>query len=320
MRLARRLKHFWVAGRFWLRSDCVDLSAAFAYHSLQSFFPALLIALAWLSRVLGDGQILRSRLELLMQQWLPASTLSTFVEALDRFSRQGLGAGLLGGFFLLLSAGNIYLTLQRGADRLWWNRPYDIQDGHWSGAVRRFVWLRLKAFLVLFVIGLLAVIDQFFTAVRVFGSSAIRDNLFAVLPPSLRWIGSISTLADLLASLMFAFAAAWLVLWFLPSRPVPARSFIPGALLIALGLTGLNVVLGRALLALGVSFQAYGVVGGVMLVVIWIWLIGALLYYGQCLCVVLAHRRGHRALGGDPHRLSHRSGGAVGSGWKGDRP
>ena len=33
--------------------------------------------------------------------------------------KQGFGAGLLGAMFLMVTAGNAYLTLQRGADRLW---------------------------------------------------------------------------------------------------------------------------------------------------------------------------------------------------------
>ena len=39
------MKIGWWAYRLWDRQDCIDLSAAFAYHSLQSFFPVLLIAL-----------------------------------------------------------------------------------------------------------------------------------------------------------------------------------------------------------------------------------------------------------------------------------
>jgi membrane protein len=48
--------------------------------------------------------------------------------------------------------------------------------------------------------------------------------------------------------------------------------------------------LGRSLLLLGVRFQAYGVVGGVLVLTFWIWLVGVLLYYGQCLSVVLTRR------------------------------
>ncbi|MEB3266705.1 MAG: YihY/virulence factor BrkB family protein [Cyanobacteriota bacterium] len=313
-------KHLWLAGRLWLRNDCVDLSAAFAYHSLQSFFPALLIALAWLSRVLGDGQILRSRLELAMQQWLPEPTLEVVVEALDRFSRQGLGAGLLGAFFLFISAGNIYLTLQRGADRLWWNRPYDTPAFPWLDLVKRFIWLRLKAFLVVLAIGLLVVMDQLLTTLRVFGSAAIKQGLIQFLPPSVSWVGSISTMADLLTSLLSGFVAAWLVLWFLPSRRVPILPLVPGASLIAVGLTSLNLLLGRALLLLGFRFQAYGVVGGAMLVILWIWLIGALLYYAQCLSVVAARRAGFRLRGGDPHLRFIETANMVEAGWCDDGP
>jgi membrane protein len=314
------LRYLWLAGRLWLRADCVDLSAAFAYHSLQSFFPALLIALAWLSRILGNDQILRSRVELVMQEWLPQPTLQAFVEALDRFSRQGLGAGLLGAFFLILSAGNIYLTLQRGADRLWWNRPYDNPAHPWVALVKRYVRLRLKAFLVLLVIGLVVVIDQFATTIRVFGSTALKQGLLTMLPPSVGWLGSISVVANLSTSLISGFLAAWLMLWFLPSRRIPVLPLIPGACLVAVGLTGLNLLLGRALVLLGFRFQAYGVVGGVMLVFLWIWLIGALLYYAQCFSVITARRRGYRLQVGDPHCQLDSSTATLGSGWMKDGP
>ena len=33
------LKSLWGACERWSKSDCIDLSAAFAYYTLQSFFP-----------------------------------------------------------------------------------------------------------------------------------------------------------------------------------------------------------------------------------------------------------------------------------------
>ena len=36
----------WRAGQRWVNHECVDLSAAFAYFTLQSIFPLLLIALS----------------------------------------------------------------------------------------------------------------------------------------------------------------------------------------------------------------------------------------------------------------------------------
>jgi membrane protein len=48
--------------------------------------------------------------------------------------------------------------------------------------------------------------------------------------------------------------------------------------------------LGRALLALGLRFQAYGVVGGILLLTLWVWLVGVILYYAQCFSLVLSPR------------------------------
>jgi len=302
LRWRYRIRPCWQAYRLWLRADCVDLSAAFAYHTLQSFLPALLLALALFSRMFGAGRILRLRLEDGLSQIVPEGAMPPLVDVVDRFSRQGLGAGILGALFLVLSAGNIYLTLQRGADRLWWNRPFDTQDFRFSLFLTRFFFLRLKAFVVVLVAGLFVVFDQFISAFRVVASSTLRDVLTDSLPLALGWLASISSLGDLLLSLFVGFLASWLTLWVLPSRPVPWMPLLPSALLISVGLTLLNLLLGNALLALGFRFQAYGVVGAVMLITLWIWLVGVLLYYGQCLAVVLARRGGGRqwrsALGG----------------------
>jgi membrane protein len=41
------------------------------------------------------------------------------------------------------------------------------------------------------------------------------------------------------------------------------------------------------LFLLGLRFQAYGVIGGVLVLTLWVWLVGVVLYYGQCLSLVL---------------------------------
>jgi membrane protein len=61
-------------------------------------------------------------------------------------------------------------------------------------------------------------------------------------------------------------------------------------LLVGTALTLLNLLLGRSLVAMGLRFQAYGVVGAVLVLTLWVWLVGVILYFGQCLGVVLASR------------------------------
>ena len=284
----RRFRPIWKAYLLWLRADCVDLSAAFAYHTLQSFFPALLIALSVASRLLGRDVERYDRLILAVGQVLPASALPGFEATLRRFTNQGFGAGILGLVLLALGASNIYLTLQRGADRLWWNRPFGFDHLSWQEHVRRFLALRLKALMLLLFVGLLIVVDQLFSTVRLFGSRGFHDQLQALLPGPLIWMSSLSSGINLLISLLIGFGATLVFLWMLPSRRVPFRPLIPGALLVSGSLTLSNLLLGRSLLALGLRFQAYGVVGGVLLLTLWVWLVGALLYFGQCFSVVLS--------------------------------
>ncbi|MFM7087496.1 MAG: YihY/virulence factor BrkB family protein [Cyanobium sp.] len=299
--IRRSCRLLWKAYTLWLRADCIDLSAAFAYHTLQSFFPALLIMLSVFSRFLGADQQLLLRIDAQVGTVLPAASMPLFEQALQRFMTQGANAGLLGLLLLVLSANNIYLTLQRGADRLWWNRPADLVPLPWPRLLRRFLLLRLKAMALLLIISLLVVLDQLVSHLRLFGSRALRQGLDFIWPDAWSPMVNVSGGVDLLVSLLIGAAAMLLILWWLPSRRIPVRPLLWPALLVGSSLTALNLLLGRVLVALGVRFQAYGVVGGVLLLTLWIWLAGVLVYYGQCLGVVLARRGQGRGSGSALH-------------------
>ena len=108
----------WRASQRWSDAACVDLSAAFAYFTLQSFFPLLLIALSVAARVFGRKDSL-DKLITFVAQILPPSAVDLVDSTLRGLVAQGFGAGLFGVIVLVITASNAYLTLQRGADRLW---------------------------------------------------------------------------------------------------------------------------------------------------------------------------------------------------------
>lgn len=292
----RSLRTLWHAYLLWLRADCIDLSAAFAYHTLQSFFPALLIGLSVASRWLGRDRDLLDRLLHLIAQIIPISSQPVVEETLTRFLRQGLGAGLLGFLLLALSANNIYLSLQRGADRLWWNRSMDFQVLNPRQLVTRFITLRLKAFLLLVIVGPLIVLDQWISNIRFIGFTFVRSWIDPFLPTFLRVSASVSFGLDISISLLIASLVTLALLWWLPSRSIPLAPLMPAAVLAGSAITLLNLLLGRSLLALGLRFQAYGVVGCILLFTLWIWIVGAILYYGHCFAVVRTrHSPGRRS-------------------------
>ena len=60
--LHRLVRSLWYACLRWAKCDCVDLSAAFAYYTLQSIFPILLISLSIASWFLGRQDALEGKI------------------------------------------------------------------------------------------------------------------------------------------------------------------------------------------------------------------------------------------------------------------
>ena len=282
---------FWRAYRLWDREDCVDLSAAFAYHTLQSLFPILLIALGVASRVLGRVDGLSDQLLAVADQFLPESAQSVVSATLLKLIRQGTGAGLIGAVFLLISSTNAYLSLQRGADRLWGFRPCLQPIDHWSRPVWRFIRGRIESFALVVLIGIFVVLDQLTTNLRLLSPGSWRLLLQSWMPSWLQLWKPVPWVIDIALSLLIACTLAYALLALLPTRRIPHRPLIPGAVLIGVSLTSFNAALGRSLLSLGNRFQAYGLIGGVLLLSLWVWLVALVVYYGMAVSVVLSRRR-----------------------------
>ena len=284
------IKSLWGACARWSKSDCIDLSAAFAYYTLQSFFPILLISLSIASWFLGKQEGLDQQIISVAAQILPPSVVELVETTLFKLIDQGFGAGILGAMFLLFTAGNAYLSLQRGSDRLWEDElPSRKVNSAWQEQASKFLRNRIEAFLIVFFIGFLMVLDQISANLRMIPSTVL-DNL----SNSSNFLSNLFMKLPLLQVGQFAFPIlgfslmALLLQALLPSRKVPLKPLIPGSILIGIGLTTLNLAVSKSILSLGARFQAYGFIGGFLVLTLWVWLLGVILYFGQCWSVVIA--------------------------------
>ena len=283
-------KSLWGACERWSKSDCIDLSAAFAYYTLQSFFPILLISLSVASWFLGKQEGLDQQIISVAAQVLPPSVVELVETTLFKLIDQGFGAGILGAMFLLFTAGNAYLSLQRGSDRLWEDElPSRRINSDWQEQASRFLRNRIEAFLIVFFIGFLMVLDQISANLRMIPTTVLENisnssNFFSefIIKLPLLQVGQFA-LPLVGFSLM-----ALLLQALLPSRKVPLKPLIPGSILIGIGLTTLNLAVSKSILSLGARFQAYGFIGGFLVLTLWVWLLGVILYFGQCWSVVIA--------------------------------
>ncbi len=284
------IKSLWGACERWSKSDCIDLSAAFAYYTLQSFFPILLISLSIASWFLGKQDGLDQQIISVAAQILPPSVVELVETTLFKLIDQGFGAGILGAMFLLFTAGNAYLSLQRGSDRLWEDQlPSRRINSAWREQASRFLRNRIEAFLVVFFIGFLMVLDQISANLRMIPTTVLEK-----ISNSSNFISEFIIKLPLLQVGQFALPLvgfslmALLLQALLPSRKVPLKPLIPGSILIGIGLTTLNLAVSKSILSLGTRFQAYGFIGGFLVLTLWVWLLGVILYFGQCWSVVIA--------------------------------
>jgi membrane protein len=162
--------------------------------------------------------------------------------------------------------------------------------------VFRFLRARIESFALVVLIGFLVVLDQVTTNLRLLSPGSWRLLLQQWWPASIGVWMPLPLMVDVALSLLISCGLAFALLVALPTRPVPRRPLLSGAVLIGGALTGLNAALGRSLLSLGSRFQAYGVIGAVLVLSLWVWLVALILYYGMALSVVVSrHRQGGRS-------------------------
>ena len=293
MHQSLRLRYFWLslwrAYQRWNDAECVDLSAAFAYYTLQSIFPLLLIALSVAARLYGQAESLDNVLSSISVV-LPPSALNLVDSTLRGLVAQGAGAGVLGVIVLFLTASNAYFTLQRGADRLWNSiLPSPNRSMAISVQIVDFLRARVEAFMIILLISVFIVLEQIVVGFRRLPEEFL-ENLKGVVPGLVNIINGSPVLpvAQIVVSALGLSFLVVLLLRVLPNRRVPIHSLVPGAILISLSLTLLNVILGLSIVSLGNRYQAYGVIGGVLVLTLWVWFVGVILYFGQCWSVELA--------------------------------
>lgn len=291
----------------WNRHGCIDLGASFAFHSLQSILPFLLLCLGLGAWFFGRETETFNSIVKTAENLLPAPASRLLVDGLEALVRQARGAGIIGALALLVSAGNAALSLQRGADRLWGLSGLALQQPvSWREAVRHWLMMRLKASVVALLLAVVLVLNQLVSPLPQLARilSSFPDLLLpGGLPPA--GAGATQGALDALLGWSGLLLLALLLLWVLPSRPPAWRSILPGAFITATALLLAKPLLLHLVLWLGRRFQAYGVLGGVLVLTLWVWLVGLLLYLGMVVGVTCSTgRRSARldllSLGGSP--------------------
>lgn len=126
--------------------------------------------------------------------------------------------------------------------------------------------------------------------------SAIAVSAFGIAVNDLRSSSGITgAVVAVLVITAFAFAVWWWVSWKLPHAAAPARAFVPGALLMAIGTDVLHLLttywIGHLVAR---KTNTYGAVGTALAVLLWVYILGRIMVASAGLNAALWYRRANR--------------------------
>ncbi|HLA86039.1 MAG TPA: YihY/virulence factor BrkB family protein [Thermoguttaceae bacterium] len=262
----RQLHQTWLA---WRHNEADLTAASMAYYAVLSFFPLLLLLIAvfgFTLRYSVGAQDSQDRLLCVLAENTSPLLADHVQSALAEIQANASIGGPLGLFVLLLAAIGIFTQLDVAMNRIWGTTSRHGRT--FLRAVRDALLHRLRAFLILSGLGLL--IWAAFVADTV--ASALRPWVADLHGGHLLWMSG-----RLAISLVINSVLLMLVYKLLPRTHVWWRAAARGGVLAAVLWEISRQVLG--LLLLGNKYTAYGVVGSLMAVMLWIYIASCVFFF-----------------------------------------
>jgi membrane protein len=231
-----------------------NLAAAVTFQAFVSLFPLLLVAVAIIGFLSGDGTNIAGRI--ISELGLNGDARAAVVDAVAAARESKKAASVVGLVSLFWSGLGLVNALQYGYNQVWQVEERGIKD---------------KAVGMLWLGG----------AVIVFVAAAAITTL-------LRWLPGYFAPLGILVALVVNFGLWVWTSKILPNTRVPWRAVLPGALFAAIGLEVLKAV-GAFYVPKMVasSSQLYGTLGVVFALLAWLFFFGRLIIYSAVVNVVL---------------------------------
>lgn len=264
--------------RIWSDARSAQMSAAFAYYSMLSMTPTLVIAIA-IAGYVFDDQLVEQEIVSTVSQVTTPGIAKTIAELIGRAKtpESGVLAGAISLTILFLGASGVFTQL------------YDTFNHIWHAENRRNLWWftiqkRLVGMLMVIVIGLLLI------AVLVLQSAVGYLNGFIDQYPVLvAWLNAADrSLTFLLMPIVFS-----MLFWFFPSTKIQLFDVVPAGVLTACLVAGSRYFI-QIYLGLSSTGEVYGAMGSLVVMLIWIYMLAMIIFFGASFSCAWAHTFGSR--------------------------
>ena len=278
----------------WERDECSEMGAALAYHGIFSLFPLLLVILSIAGFFLGSDADVDNQLLKLAQSSLPPSAYDIFESTLLDLNQSSMGAGLISFLLLLFTASKFFSALDHFVNKIWQVQTSQHTHNNLLESALNFLqsklsesfWLVLGTALVM----LLSLLSDIALQVILKIAEDFNQSFDSVQIYS-PWL--LNRLEQWIIFLLLSLAIA-VLFKMLPLTQVAWGDVWLGALFTAALFMLLKYLVSNSIIELGSKFLGYGVVGSVMLLLLWIYLVCQLFLLGSQFTYVYTHLFGSR--------------------------
>jgi membrane protein len=263
----RAMKVFRDSIAHYAAHNCLALSASISFYAMFSFFPLVLITLSIFATVVGSSEEATTRLARLVANLTPvgANIVIGWVHSVGQTKPLAWGIGLVA---LVWGARSVFNTLALSASIIWGRKG-------WKDVLLR----QLVALLLVGVAALLLI-----------GSLFLPMFLEQLASQSVFTIGNALTAVRLGIPYGFSFITFVMVYLLTSPRSVPKRKVLLGAAVVSLTWEiAKNAFLGY--IGMTRVTSAYGSIGGVIVLMTWVYCSSAIILWGMELVAAMADER-----------------------------
>jgi membrane protein len=281
-------------GMKWQQDDCSGMAAALSYYALFSLFPLLLVVLSLVGSLLGPNTEAFQQIREAVERGLPTQVQSMVRETIVALNRSSTGAGIIGFGLLIYSASTVFGVLSISVDKIWQTLNETTKPQSLPRTVLSYVFNKLLAFLlVMGTAGFLLV--SMISNIVIKAVLEILATFQATLPfVKIDQLLLANSLQSASSFIIFALVAC-VLFKILPSTRVTWRDTLPGGVLSSLLLMGLQQLVSNSVISIGSRYTSYGVIGGVMILMVWIYLTFQIFFIGCEFSYVYAYLFGSRS-------------------------
>lgn len=280
-------------GMKWDRDNGPGMAASLSYFALFSLFPMLLVLLSILGSFIGPNTDAFQSIQDVVERFLPAEVHDLIKDTVLALNENSVGAGIIGFIILLWTASSVFAILRSSVNKIWQSPSRASETGSVPQMILFFIANKLFSFLLVLGTAFLLLSSLMANIVikTILKLVANFQETFAFLKiDELQLTNGLQT-----SSSFLILALAICILYkILPAVYVSWRDIWLASLITTSLLIGLQQLVSNSVISIGSHFLSYGVIGSVMILLLWIFLTCQIFLFGCVFSYVYAHIFGTR--------------------------